>query len=183
MTLIHANMVYVGTHWWTETKLLVLFYKLSYSLISLVLFCSKKTKIIASPKVLKPWLTASSRRCINRKHKLHKDSLNNQFLQDKYTRYRKTLRNSINTAKKTFHHNLFKTASDMKTTWRCINSLLHPNRSNPQLKPKVKFDIITEPSTFASTFNTHFAEVAPCLDANIPRLPHDLVANIQAISN
>ena len=98
-------------------------------------------------------------------------------------RYRNTLRNSINTAKKTYYHNLFETASDMKTTWRRINSLLHPNRSNPQLKLKVNDDIITDSSTIASKFNTHFAEVAPSLDANIPRLSDDPVANTQAVSN
>ena len=37
--------------------------------------------------------------------------------------------------------------------------------------------------TITSTFKTHFTEVAPSLDANIPRLPDDPGANIQAISN
>ena len=44
--------------------------------------CSKKTKTIASPEVSKPWITASLR--INRKHQLHKDSLNYPLLQDEY---------------------------------------------------------------------------------------------------
>ena len=47
----------------------------------------------------------------------------------------------------------------------------------------VSDDIITDSSTISSKFNTHFAEVAPFLDANIPRLPDDPAANIQAISN
>ena len=39
--------------------------------------CSKKTKNIESLKVSKPWITSSLRICINKKHQLHKDSLNN----------------------------------------------------------------------------------------------------------
>ena len=71
----------------------------------------------------------------------------------------------------------------MKTTRRCINSLLHPNRSKAHLKLKVNDDIKTDSSTLAAGFNTHFAEVAPSLVANIPRLPDDPVANIQEINN
>ena len=71
----------------------------------------------------------------------------------------------------------------MKTTWRRINSLFHPSRSNPKLKLKVIDDITTYSSTIASTFNAHFAEVAPSLDANIPRLTDDPISYIPAISN
>ena len=160
-------------------------FKIFDSLIQNAYFkhCSRKTKLIASPEVSKPWITASLRRCINREHKLHKESLNNPLLQDEYKRYRNTFRNSINTTKKTYKHNLLETASDMKTTWRRINSLLHLNRSNPQLKLKANDDIITDSSTIASKFNTHFAEVAHSHDTNIPRLPDDPAASIHASSN
>ena len=81
-------------------------------------YCSNKTKTIVSPKPSKPWITALLHRCMIRKHQLHKDLLNNPLLQDKCKRYRNTLRNSNNTAKKIFYHNLFETASDIKTTCR-----------------------------------------------------------------
>ena len=53
----------------------------------------------------------------------------------------------------------------MKTTWRRIKSLHHPNRSSPQMKLKVNDNIITDSSINASKFNTHFTELTPSFDA------------------
>ena len=61
-------------------------------------------------------------------------NMKKKMLKDEFKRYCNTLRNSIITAKKTYYHNLFETASHMRTTWRRNNSLLFPNRSNPRLK-------------------------------------------------
>lgn len=43
---------------------------------------ARKQKNIASPKVSKSWFIALLRRCINRKHQLHKDSFNELLLHD-----------------------------------------------------------------------------------------------------
>ena len=64
--------------------------------------------------------------------------------------------------------NFSKTASDTKTTWHRINSLLFPNHSNSQLELELNFYVIAGSSSIASKFYTHFAEVAPSLSANIP---------------
>ena len=71
----------------------------------------------------------------------------------------------------------------MKTTWRCTNSLFHPNRSNSQPRLWVYDDVISDCLTIVSTSSiTHFAEVTPSLNANIPSLPDGPVENTQAIS-
>ena len=53
MPLIHANMAYVGTYGWTQTKLLVLFHKLSSSLITNMLFSSFNSLWVISWKIRK----------------------------------------------------------------------------------------------------------------------------------
>ena len=96
-----------------------------------------------------------------------------------FKRYRNTLRNLINTAKKSYYHNLFESATDMKTTWRRINSVVRPNRVNPKLKLKVNDELVTDSTEIASTFNNHFSSVTQVLNANIPNLPDDPTANVK----
>ena len=145
--------------------------------------CQVKTKTMATQKLSKPWITPSLRRCIERKHLLHKNSLTNPSLLADFKRYRNTLRNLINTAKKTYYHNLFESATDMKTTWRRINSVVRPNRVNPKLKLKVNDELVTDSTEIASTFNNHFSSVAQVLNANIPNLPDDPTANVKRVRN
>ena len=49
----------------------------------------------------KPWITAFHRRCIERKHKLHKESLINPSLLSNFKIYLNILRNLMSTAKNT----------------------------------------------------------------------------------
>ena len=83
-------------------------------------FFQVETNTIATQKLFKPWITPSLRNCIERKHLLHKNSLIGPLLLADFKRYRNTPRNLMNTAKKSYYHNLFESATDIKTTWRRI---------------------------------------------------------------
>ena len=54
----------------------------------------------------------------------------------------------------------------MKTTWRRINSVIHPNRVKSKLKLKLNDELLTDTTEIASTFNNHFSNVAQVLNAN-----------------
>ena len=71
----------------------------------------------------------------------------------------------------------------MKTTWRHIDSVVRPNRVNPDLKLNVYDELFTYSTEIASTFNNHFSSVAQALNANIPNLPDDPTANVERIRN
>ena len=71
---------------------------------------------MATQKLSKPWITPF-RRCIERKHQLHKDSSIKPPALANSKRYRNTPRNLINTAENNYYNNLFESATHMKTTW------------------------------------------------------------------
>ena len=105
--------------------------------------CQVKTKTLATQKLSKPWITPL-RRCIERKHLLHKNSLINPLELADFKRYRNTLRNLFNTAKKSYYHNFFESATDIKTIWRRINSVVRPIRVSPKLKLKINDELVTD---------------------------------------
>ena len=118
-----------------------------------------ETKTMTTQKLFKPWITPSLRGCIERKHQLHKKSLIIPSLFADFKRYRNTLHNLINTVKKGYYHNLFDSATDMKTTWRRISSVVRPNRIYPKLTLKVNDELVTDSAETASTLNNHFSSV------------------------
>ena len=132
-------------------------------------------------KLSKPRITPSLRRCIERKHQLHKNSLINPSLLADFKSYRITLRNLLNTAKKSYYHNLFESANDMKTTWQCINSVVRPSQVIPKLKLKVNDEIVIDSTEIASKFNNHFSSVAQILNAIVPNLSDDPTANVERL--
>ena len=71
----------------------------------------------------------------------------------------------------------------MKTTCRRISNVLHQNRSKFHLKLEVHDNIKRDSTTFPSTFITHFSEVAPSLNTDIPSLPDNAVENMKVVSN
>ena len=158
---------------------------ISNSILGIAYFksCQVKTKTMEIQKLSKPWVTSSLRRCIERKHQLHKNSLINPTLLADFKRYRNTLRNLIKTAKKSYYHNNFESATDMKTTWRRVSSVVRPNRVIPKLIWKINDKLVTDSTEIVSTFNNHFSSVAQVLNANIPTLPDDQTANVKRIRN
>ena len=95
--------------------------------------CQFKTKTMATQELSKPWIIPALHRCIERKHQLNKNSLINSSLIVDFKRYRNTLRNLINTATRSNCHNIFESDTNIKTTWRRINSVVRANRVNPKL--------------------------------------------------
>ena len=160
-------------------------FKILNSIIEKAYFknCQVKTKSMATQKLPKPWITPSPRRCIERKHQLHKNSVINPSLLADFKRYLITIRNLINTAKKSYYHNLFESTTDMKATWRRINSVIRSKRVNPKFKLKVNDDFFTDSTEIASSFNNHFSSVPRVLNANIPNFPDDPTANVKRIRN
>ena len=69
----------------------------------------------------------------------------------------------MNNTKKRYYHNLFESATYMKTTWRRINSVFRPNQVNLKLELKVNDKLVTDSSGIAFTNNNNFSTVAQIL--------------------
>ena len=50
--------------------------------------------------------------------------------------------NLINTDKKNYYHNLFESTTDMKATWRPINSVFRPKQVTLKLKLKMNDQLV-----------------------------------------
>ena len=137
--------------------------------------CPIKTKTVSMKKMRKPWITneiLSQIRLRNAYSELWKI---NRLPTDYYRRHRNYVTNIIRIAKRQYYLTKFESVkSDIKKTWRVINSILKPswsNRSNTPIKTIICDDVIyTDPHAIAERMNEYFAGVGSELTSSVQSL-------------
>ena len=124
-----------------------------------------KCKNSKTPKL--PWITNALLKCINRKNRLYKTSLNKPTDTNisKYKTYRNKLNISLRLAKQ--NHSLQeKEKHNMKNTWNILNSVLRSSKKT--LGGFVDGNkIFSDSKEIANEFNNFFANIGPSLAASI----------------
>ena len=90
----------------------------------------KKVKI-KSGVFDKPWLTPSILKCIGKKNKMYKKSLNNHSLINKYVykNYKNCLMKILKYTEKKYYENKIKN-NNIKNTWRTLNKVIGNNKKS-----------------------------------------------------
>lgn len=130
------------------------------SLCTRLTHCSKYT----SPK--NPWISKQLLKSIQKKTNLYKKLKKqpyNEKAWDRYTNYNNVLKQTLNTAKKTYYSNLIlNNGNDTSKNWEVINSLLNRNKRSPVPQEiNINDTVITNEHTILSAFSEHFASLPP----------------------
>ena len=110
---------------------------------------------------------------IKQKNKLYKKFLQtrNPVLEKKYKSYKNTLTHSIRTAKRLYFDNkLTANKSNLKETWKMLNSIINKNTVKSKLNTIFNLDgkEISDPSEIANKFCDYFTNLGPSLARKIP---------------
>ena len=137
----------------------------------------KRVKYKKNKHFKSKWMTKGLLNSINTKDRLYKmmvqtstDSVMYEPLRANLKAYQRILKNSINEAKRVYHHNLFaRYKSDIKKTWSIIKDTL--GKKNVQKKDTSEFIInnktITNPAEVANEFNKYFVSIGQTLSRNV----------------
>lgn len=117
----------------------------------------KKIKICTANK---PWITNGILKSISRKNKLYKEWLKKKTdsLLSKYKNYKNKLTNLIRSSERLYYHEkLQQHKTDIKQTWKIINSILNKNNNQEYPKElKINGNLITNEYAVANKFNEYF---------------------------
>ena len=110
-----------------------------------------------------PWVSKTILRSINRKNSLYLNYIKNRTdnSRTKYISYKNILTNTLRLAKKKYYADqLSKFKSDIKSTWKLLNSVLNRRKvDNPISKLRDKDVIIEDKSIIAKVFNSYFSQI------------------------
>ena len=130
----------------------------------------KKNK--QSTKKLKSWMTNGILNSIKYKNKLYKKSVGTPSTSNinKYKKYRNKLTSTIRAAKIKYYKEMFSNApSNIRQTWKIINSVIHKNRTRePASQIKYNDLSLNDNTEIANAFNDYFTQIGPSLDRKIP---------------
>ena len=136
--------------------------------------CPIKRKILSLKRIRSPWITNSLRMAIDEKHRFLKLTKSNPLLIEQFKIFCNDLKKMLLETKKKYYCDKFENiSSDIKATWKVINSLIKPIKSRNALKLDIDGVLIDDPATLANTFNEHFTSVAPLLASKIPNVDTD----------
>ena len=130
-----------------------------------------KTKIGYINKL--PWLTASLKSSIKRKHKLHITYLKNPTSKNKfdYLKYKNKLTHILKvTERRHIQSELNAYKNNMRKSWKVIKDIINKNSKNPRKLPKITINgtLCDDPQAIAEAFNKYFTNIGPTLDRKIP---------------
>ena len=118
-----------------------------------------------------PWITFALLKCIQRKNRLYKKSIQKPTETNvyKYKMYRNRLNSLLRRAKQNyFSSQLDKERYNMRNTWKILNSILRcPKKVQCQKFVSNNNKIYTEPKEIANKFNDFFASIGPTLAGTI----------------
>ena len=121
----------------------------------------------------KPWLTRSLINACHKKNSLYEQFISNRSIENetKYKRYRNKLTSILRACEKKYYNDLIiQNKSDIKATWRIINSVVK-NKDHPQLPVEFKNSSgykISGEKNIAHEFNKYFVNIGPNLADEIP---------------
>ena len=151
--------------------------------------CPKSTKRVNNQKrkIKSPWITYNLLKCIRRKNRLYKKFLRKPTEENKetYRKYRNRLNYTLRLAKQNHFSNLLEQEkSNMRNTWKILNSIIRPNSSK---KFSEKFvsgnEVYTCPNKIASKFNDYFANIGPKLASTIRHTGKDFSSYLRNSSD
>ena len=118
-----------------------------------------------------PWITFALLKCIQRKNRLYKKSIQKPTETNvyKYKMYRNRLNSLLRRAKQNhFSSQLDKERYNMRNTWKILNSILRcPKKVQCQKFVSNNNKTYTEPKEIANKFNDFFASIGPTLAGTI----------------
>ena len=118
-----------------------------------------------------PWITFALLKCIQRKNRLYKKSIQKPTETNvyKYKMYRNRLNSLLRRAKQCyFSSQLDKERYNMRNTWKILNSILRcPKKVQSQKFVSNNNKTYTEPKEIANKFNDFFASIGPTLAGTI----------------
>ena len=141
--------------------------------------CPIKSKIISRKKLCCPWITDSLLNSIAHKHWLEKQSSINPNMRDYYNRYKNTLRDIIDSAKKSYFEHKFRPSATLKQSWKVINSLIKPRKNKNSIELMHEGSLISDSSKVSDLLNEHFSTIAHELASKIPPTNTDPMSFIE----
>jgi len=132
--------------------------------------CPIRNKSMSFGRFLKPWISTSLIKCINRKHYLFKQYKRNLIPFERYNAYKNMLTSITRRAKERYYFNKFKFhVKDSKKTWTMINSLIRSKEKNRVIDEiEVEGTRIVDSQEIADCFSDHFSNAAIRLDRLVP---------------
>ena len=142
--------------------------------------CPSKKKILSLKRIRSPWITNPIINSITENQRLLKLSKSRPGLlelREQIKTNSKNIKKMIKIAKKTYYHDKFlNLSSDIKATWKVINSLIKPTNKRNSLKLNIEGVLTDDPSILSNTLNNHFVSIAPSLASNIPDVNKDPIS-------
>ena len=136
------------------------------------IYCPLKKVKIKSGVFYKPWLTPSILKCIGKKNKMYKKSLNNHSLINVYTNYKNCLMKILKYTEKKYYENKIKN-NNIKNTWRTLNKVIGNNKKSGTIIDNKLTDLQN-----ANMFNSYFSNIGVELNKNIPYSNQNIYENI-----
>ena len=136
------------------------------------IYCPLKKVKIKSGVFDKPWLTPSILKCIGKKNKMYKKSLNNHSLINVYTNYKNCLMKILKHTEKKYYENKIKN-NNIKNTWRTLNKVIGNNKKSGTIIDNKLTDLQN-----ANMFNSYFSNIGVELNKNIPYSNQNIYENI-----
>ena len=135
--------------------------------------CFPKKTSKKNYKVYKPWISKGLMKSIKRKNKLYKQFLQsrNPVIESKYKTYKNKLPHSIRIAKRIyFDKRLTDNKSNMKETWKILNSIINKKTSKARLNTTFNLNgrETSDPLEIADKFCDYFGNLGPSLARKIP---------------
>ena len=135
-------------------------------------FPSLSRSVKESKKQSDPWMTDNLVKCCRKKSRLLKKYKKSPTVVNKvkYKAYKNVLKTSIRLAECNHYQNQFKQrASDMRSTWKLINSVLNKTTDKTSNTKFLIDDITTnDPREIVKKFNEYFVSVGPELAKQVP---------------
>ena len=121
---------------------------------------------------IQPWMTPGLLRSINMRSRLLKEFLKNRSAenQNKFRKYRNTLRLTIRHAKKSYFRAQFeKNRNNSKRLWADLLDALQSKTGHPDLPDKFEVEgrVLDNPNLIADQFNKYYGQVATSLDSSL----------------
>ena len=128
------------------------------------------TKFVSAKRLNNPWLSSGILKSIKTKSeyfKMYKLGFISQHVNKKY---KNMLTKIIKKAKQFYFHKSFLNCkSDVKKTWKLLNSLLSSNRNKSKIKSiLINNELVSDDETISREFCNYFSSIANDLERDIP---------------
>ena len=151
------------------------------------LCCPIKTKTIKKKDRDKPWICNSLKNLIKKRQRYFYLFKQGKLSSVQFKSFKNYVTNLIRLNKKIYYKNLLiSVKSDIKKTWKIINSVLKPDQTRKKVNVKSLFhdNILYESNEdIANTFNSYFSSIGHQIASSFHSNANNNINNIHSISN